>query len=162
MKKDSKISTIIGKGCVLDGNFSAAGSVRLDGTIEGNVKVTGQFILGASGKVLGNIEACSVVIGGEVLGNVMAPQKAVLVSSARVIGDIKTQSIIIDEKAIFQGKCDMNQDEEKAKKRSVKEGRAGRKSAKEALKEALQEVRAEAERAEDVAAAKVAEDKAEA
>ncbi|HKM34803.1 MAG TPA: polymer-forming cytoskeletal protein [Lachnospiraceae bacterium] len=162
MKKDSKITTIIGKGSVLEGNFSATGSVRLDGTVEGNVKVTGQFVLGAAGKVLGNIEAGSAVIGGEVLGNVIAPQKTELASAARVIGDIRTQAIIIDEKAVFQGKCDMNQDEEKARKRSYKEGRTGRKSAKEALKEALQEVKAETEQSEDVAAAKVIDDKEEA
>ncbi len=162
MKKDAKITTIVGKGSVLEGNFSAIGSVRLDGTVEGNVKVTGQFVLGAAGKVLGNVEALSAVIGGEVLGNVIALNKTELISSARVIGDIKTQVIVIDEKAVFQGKCDMNQDEEKAKKRPMREGRAGKKSAKEALKEALQEVNAQSEEFEDVPASKALTDKFEA
>ncbi len=162
MKKNSKVSTILGKGAVLEGNFTASGSVRLDGTIDGNVKVTGQLVVGATGKVLGDVEAESVLIGGEVTGNVTAPQKTELTSTAKLIGNITTQSIVIDEKAVFHGKCDMNQDVEKVKKRVSKEGRAGRKSAKEALKEALQEVKAESEQSEAVAASNIKENKEEA
>lgn len=142
-KAETKISTIIGKGVVIEGDFSAAGSVRLDGVVEGNVKVQGQLLVGATGKIQGNIDAQAVVIGGEVNGNVKAPEKAELTSTARVIGDIRTDLIVIDEKAVFQGKCDMNQEEIKPKKRPARESRAGKKSAKDALKEALKEMEEE-------------------
>lgn len=142
-KTETKISTIIGKGAVIDGDFSAAGSVRMDGVVEGNVKVTGQLLVGATGKIHGNIDAQVVVIGGEVNGNVKAPERAELTSTARLIGDIKTNVIVIDEKAVFQGKCDMNQEDVKPKKRPVRESRAGKKSAKDALKEALKEMEEE-------------------
>lgn len=138
-----KITTIIGKGCVIDGDFSAEGSVRLDGTVEGNVKIKGHLVEGTMGKVHGNVEASSTLIGGEVTGSVSAPNKVELTSTARVIGDIKTGMIVIDEKAVFQGKCDMNQEESKAKKRPARESRSGKKTAKEALKEALKEVEEE-------------------
>lgn len=149
-KTETKISTIIGKGAVIDGDFSAAGSVRMDGVVEGNVKVTGQLLVGATGKIHGNIDAQAVVIGGEVSGNVKAPERAELTSTARVIGDIKTGVIVIDEKAVFQGKCDMNQEEAKPKKRPVRESRAGKKSAKDALKEALKEMEEETKAAQAV------------
>lgn len=149
MKKvDAKVSTIIGKGSVVDGDFTAAGSVRMDGIVEGSVKIGGHLVVGSTGKVHGNIEAQSAVIGGEVTGNVNAPERAELTSTARVIGDIKTSLIVIDEKAIFQGKCDMNQEEAKTKKRSVKETRAGKKTAKDALKEALKEMEEETKAAQ--------------
>lgn len=147
-KAETKISTIIGKGAVLDGDFTAEGSVRMDGTVEGNVTVTGQLLVGATGKIHGNIDAQAVVIGGEVTGSVKAPERAELTSTARVIGDIRTGVIVIDEKAIFQGKCDMNQEEAKPKKRPVRESRAGKKSAKDALKEALKEVEEETKAAQ--------------
>ena len=178
-KTEVKITTIIGKECVLEGDFQAGGSVRLDGTVEGNVKVEGHLLVGATGKIHGNIEALSAVIGGEVTGNVTAPEKVELTSTARVIGDLRTNAIVIDEKAIFQGKCDMNQEEAKPKKRPAKEKKAGKKSAKDALREALKEAEAEAqsaavteevvevrtaavEAAEAVAADNVAGEKAEA
>lgn len=144
-KTETKITTIIGKGAVIEGDFTAPGSVRMDGCVEGNVKVTGQLVVGATGRIHGNIEAESAVIGGEVTGDVNASEKTELTATARVIGDIRTSLIVIDAKAIFQGRCDMNQEENKpAKKRQQRETRAGRKSARDALKEALKEVEEEA------------------
>lgn len=155
-KTQIKISTIIGKDVVVDGDFTAAGSVRMDGTVEGNVKVGGHLLVGVSGKIHGDVEAASTAIGGEVMGNVTAPEKTELTSTARVIGDIRTNIIIIDEKAIFQGRCDMNQEELKPRKRLPRETRAGRRSVKDALREALkeaeEEARAEADSEEAAAA----------
>lgn len=143
-RTETKITTIIGTGCVLNGDFTAPGSARLDGCVEGNVSVAGQLVLGATGKIHGNVEAASVILGGEVSGNVKAADRAELTSTARVIGDITTNMIVVDAKAVFQGRCDMNQEEAKpARKRPVRETRAGKKSAKDALKEALKEVEAE-------------------
>lgn len=146
-KADTRIQTIIGKGTVLEGDFTAESSVRLDGCIEGNVKVSGTLILGAAGKIHGDLEASTAVIGGEVLGDVTVTEKIEITSTARVIGNLKTNVVVIDEKAIFQGNCNMNQDQAesaKPRKRPGKETRAGRKSAKDALKEALKEVEEEA------------------
>ena len=114
----------------------------MDGTIEGNIKVSGHLVVGSTGKIHGNVEALSAVIGGEVIGNVNAPEKTELTSTAKLIGDIRTDAIVIDEKAVFQGKCDMNQEEGKGKRRPVREKRAGRKSARDALREALKEAEA--------------------
>ncbi len=145
-KANAKIGTIIGKGTVIGGDFTAEKSVRMDGIVEGDVKITGEIVIGATGRVNGNVEAAAAVIGGEVYGNVTAPERVELTATAKLIGNIKTGIIVIDEKAVFQGGCDMNQDPAsgaKAKKRVARETRAGKKSAKDALQEALREVRAE-------------------
>ena len=79
MKKQSsenaKISTILGKGCVLNGDFNADGSARIDGTVNGNVIVKGKLILGVDGKINGDVQATGALIGGEVIGNIDAPEK---------------------------------------------------------------------------------------
>ncbi|MCH5269419.1 MAG: polymer-forming cytoskeletal protein [Lachnospiraceae bacterium] len=139
-----KITTIIGKDVVIDGDFTATGSVRMDGTVEGNVKVGGHLLVGVSGKIHGDLEASSTAIGGEIIGNVTALEKTELTSTARVIGDIRTNLIVIDEKAIFQGKCDMNQEELKPRRRAPRENRAGKRSAKDALRDALKAAEEEA------------------
>ena len=150
MKKNSvnaKISTILGKGCVLNGDFNADGSARIDGTVNGNVVVKGMLILGVDGKINGDVQSTGALIGGSVIGNIDSHDKLELSSSARVLGDIKTQVLVIDEHAIFQGKCDMYQETPAAKKTlakpSVKAARAGKKSAKAAIVEALKEVEEE-------------------
>ena len=139
--KEIRIGTLLGRGTELEGDFSAEGSVRIDGTIKGNVTVSESMIIGATGNIEGNISAKSIVVGGEVLGNIDAPEKAELTATARVLGDITTNTIVIDEHAIFQGKCDMNQAVPDRKTRN-KAVRAGKKSAKAALAEALREVEA--------------------
>ena len=156
-KKNSmkaKISTILGKGCVLNGDFNAEGSARIDGTVNGNVIVKGLLILGVDGKVIGDIEATGAIIGGHVIGKVDAPEKLEISSHAKVIGDIRTKILVVDERAIFQGKCDMFQEEVTGKKAAVKPSakatRAGKKSAKAAIAEALKEVEEENRTQEEV------------
>lgn len=165
------ISTIIGRGAELQGDFNAKGSARIDGKIDGNVTVEGNLLVGAGASILGNVSAKAVLIGGEVTGNISAPEKAELTATARVFGDIATAVIVIDERAVFQGKCDMNQavPGRKTKADTKKAVRAGRRSAKAAIAEALKEVAEEEKReaqkmeqsAEMPAVAEAAEEKKE-
>lgn len=148
-EKQVKISTLIGKGSELTGDFSVKGSARIDGKITGNVNVTGTLLVGATGSVNGNVSANAIVVGGEVQGDIVASEKTELTATARVLGDITTKVIVIDENAVFQGRCDMNQNapEKKAKpKVAPKAARVGKKSAKAAIAEALKEVEEEASR----------------
>ena len=148
--KDGKLTSIVGKDAVVGGKFSTPGSARIDGVVEGSARVTGSLIVGATGRIEGDVEADSIIIGGEINGDVTVQGKAELTATARVIGDIRTSLIVIDEKAVFQGKCDMNIATGKTKKRPAKSPKAGKKSAKAALQEALLEV-SEEKRAEEAA-----------
>lgn len=144
---NAKISTILGEGCVMNGDFSAEGSARIDGTVNGNVGVKGFLILGVAGNINGDIQAAGALVGGKVNGNIDALEKLEISAGARVIGDIKTKILVVDEKAVFQGNCDMYQETHPAPKGtgkpSAKVSRAGKKSAKAAIAEALKEVEEE-------------------
>lgn len=140
-KQDVQITTIIGCGSECNGDFSAEGSIRVDGTIQGNVTVSGTLIVGVAGYINGDVSANIVIVGGEITGNVNAPEKTELTSTARMIGDIVTSTIVIDERAIFQGNCNMNQDVTAKRSRPNSRAlRAGKKTAKAAIEEALREV----------------------
>ena len=148
--KDGKLTSIVGKDAVVGGTFSTPGSARIDGVVEGSARVAGSLIVGSTGRIEGDVEADSIIIGGEINGDVTVQGKAELTATARVIGAIRTSLIVIDEKAVFQGKCDMNIATGKTKKRPAKSPKAGKKSAKAALQEALLEV-SEEKRAEEAA-----------
>jgi len=145
-EKQVQINTLIGKDAELLGDFTAAGSVRIDGKVTGNVTISGTLIIGAGGSIDGSVSAEAVVVGGEVTGDIIAPKKAELTSTAKVLGDITTGVIVIDENAVFQGRCDMNQEipDKKLRARNAKAIRNGRKTAKAAIAEALKEVAEEA------------------
>lgn len=138
--KEVRITTIIGKDAECNGDFNATGSVRVDGCINGNVTVTGTLIVGAAGYINGDVEAQSAVVGGEIVGNINVSDKTELTSTARIFGNINTTLIVIDENAIFQGSCNMNQDASgKRPKPSGRVLRAAKKSARTAIDTALKE-----------------------
>ncbi len=119
-----QIGTIIGAGAVLDGPLTTKDSTRIDGTIKGNVTVSGALVVGQEGKITGTVSCLNVYVAGEITGNVSAPQGKVEISdTGKVIGDIACKSIVIDENAVFQGQCDMTDVEknsaEIAKERAV-------------------------------------------
>ncbi len=141
-KETIKISTLIGAGSTCDGDFKCSGSCRIDGTVNGNVEIDGMLILGAVGKVNGDILAKGVQIGGEVVGDITSPERAELTSTAKVIGNLTTNVIIIDENAVFEGAVNMNQEAPArnkgfAFKKTVKEDK---KTAAIAVSEALRAV----------------------
>lgn len=141
--KELKITTIIGKGAECNGDFSAEGSVRIDGIINGNVTVTGTLIVGATGSINGDVDAKSTIVGGEIIGDVKVTDRTELTGTARLIGNITTTIIVIDENAVFQGSCNMNQEVPGKRARpSSRVAKASKKSAKEAIEEALKEVEA--------------------
>ena len=150
-----KINSILGPGSELQGSFCTQGSARVDGLVNGDVKITGTLIVGSAGKINGNVEAEAVIIGGEVLGDVIAPVKAELIGSAKVLGDVTTRVIVIDENAVFQGNCNMFQGDEASKEKEqplkpVKPSdRPVKRTAMEALQDALRDVKEEI-RKEDV------------
>lgn len=148
MNKEMEITTIIGKGAVCGGDFSAKGSARIDGKVDGDVTVQGTLIVGASGRIDGNVKAQAVTVGGEIIGDIHASDKLELTATARVIGNVSTSLIVIDEKAIFQGSCDMKQDASGKRapipSRALKaEGRDAREAVAAALKDIQEENPAE-------------------
>lgn len=148
-KNEMRITTIIGKDAECNGDFSSGGSVRIDGTVNGDINVAETVILGATGVVNGDIVTKVAIIGGEIYGSINAPEKTELTSTARVLGDIVTNTIVIDENAIFQGSCNMNQEVPGKRPRpSARAVKANKRTAKAAIEEALKEVE-EADRDED-------------
>ena len=103
-----QVGTIIGPGAVIEGPLTTKDSTRIDGTVKGNVTISGALIIGQDGKVIGTISALNVYVAGEVAGNIAAPQGKIEISdTGKVNGDITCKGIIIDENAVFQGKCEM-------------------------------------------------------
>jgi len=106
-KEVVKLTSLLGQDSICDGDFVSPGSARIDGIVNGSVRVEGTLILGTSGVINGDVEANAVQIGGEVNGNIYAPEHAELTSEAKVNGDLTTAVIVIDENAKFQGQVNM-------------------------------------------------------
>lgn len=104
----ARINSIIGSDMVVEGNIRAKETVRVEGSVTGNVETEGALIISATGKVKGNIKGSSIVVGGVLEGDLSSSGKTEVISTGKVIGNMHTKSLIVDENAVFQGQCIMN------------------------------------------------------
>lgn len=107
----AKISSIIGADMVVEGNIKAKDTIRVEGNVTGNVETEGSLILSATGKVKGNLKGNNIVIGGVLEGDLVCGGKTEVISTGKVLGNMHTRSLIVDENAVFQGQCVMNEEE---------------------------------------------------
>ena len=99
--------TIISNGVKLEGKITSGGSIRVDGTIQGDVVTQGNVTVGEHGDVNGKINAGIIAIGGKVVGSVNAKEKLVLEAKANLKGDIFTKILVVEAGAKFDGKSNM-------------------------------------------------------
>lgn len=110
MAKITEMETIINtiaKGTTIKGEISAVGDFRLDGTLEGNIKLNGKLVVGESGLVKGNVVCQNANIIGHVVGNISVKELLSLNSTANVKGDILINRLSIEPGATFSGTCRM-------------------------------------------------------
>ena len=99
------VTCVIAQGTVINGKFSATEDVRLDGTIEGEVKCDKRVVMGESGRVKGTIHASDAVIMGKIEGELIVTGSIHLKSTADIDGVIKGKSMTVDEGARYNGEC---------------------------------------------------------
>ncbi len=107
--RGGELNTIVGKGTVVEGDMKVKNSLRIDGIVKGNVNTTDTIIVGRDGEVEGRVRAKHLLLGGKVKGNVFASGRVFLESTASIFGDIKALRLVVDEGAVFDGKCTMNE-----------------------------------------------------
>jgi cytoskeletal protein CcmA (bactofilin family) len=102
------ILNIIGQGTRINGDLISNGDFRVDGAIEGSVKVGQRLVIGGTGRILGNIEADSATVAGHIKGNLTVKNVLELKPTAKIDGDIITNKMVIEAGAQFNGRCTMN------------------------------------------------------
>ena len=107
MNGDVEDTTIISSGMKVEGKVSSSGSIRLDGTVQGDIDCQGNVTIGEQGKVYGKVDGLSITIGGQVEGEIKAKEKLILESKANLKGDIFTKILVVESGARFDGKSNM-------------------------------------------------------
>jgi cytoskeletal protein CcmA (bactofilin family) len=110
-KKQPKLETIIGPETTLRGELNTSGTVRIDGTLEGNVNAD-WVIIGEKGSVQGDVTTKGMIVGGKVKGNIRSGEIVEIKQRGEVSGEIFTTNLIIMEGAIFEGRSYMQRTQE--------------------------------------------------
>ena len=104
---DNASINLIGNGTHITGDINSNGDVRIDGVLKGNISTVGKLVVGASGKIEGNVQCQNADVSGEIQGKITVSEMLSLKSSAKILGDIITGKIAIEPNANFTGTCNM-------------------------------------------------------
>jgi cytoskeletal protein CcmA (bactofilin family) len=99
---------IIGAKTVIKGEITGDEDVVVDGTVEGQIRITRDLRVGAGGVVKATIEAQSIIVSGELVGDCQATVRVEIQSTGKLTGNIRAPKIVIAEGAMFRGNSDMS------------------------------------------------------
>ncbi len=112
-KSNLEVLTFLGIGTEFKGKVIFQGTLRIDGKVEGEIDGNDKLFIGESGLVNGIIRASNITISGKVKGDIRASEKLTLKSGCEVRGTIFSKAIIVEEGAIFNGTCRMDEEAHK-------------------------------------------------
>lgn len=96
--------TFISKGSEVKGDIHAAGNLRVDGVIRGNVRAEGDIEVSLGGVIEGkDVRARNIVIHGLVKATLTAEEQLRIHSQGEVEGDVTAQALDIESGARFVG-----------------------------------------------------------
>jgi cytoskeletal protein CcmA (bactofilin family) len=101
---------VIGRATRVRGRVSGDGDLVLDGSIEGDISLTGDLTVGEGARAASNVEAQAVTIRGDLEGDIRARGVVRIEGGARVHGDIQGESVALEEGAEFVGRLDADFD----------------------------------------------------
>ena len=105
------VTTLIGEGCKVEGNFFVPTTTRIDGIIKGDLTGEIGIIIGSKGMVEGNVCAKEVIVYGNIKGNIEA-DRLELKRGSYINGDLIVNNLHTEIGAIINGNCSMNAKEE--------------------------------------------------
>jgi cytoskeletal protein CcmA (bactofilin family) len=103
-----QVINLIAKGTQITGDLTSDGDFRVDGEITGNLDTKGRLVIGASGRIEGDISCKSSEISGTHKGKLFVAELLSLKASSNVNGDIVTGKLSIEPGAYFAGTCTMS------------------------------------------------------
>lgn len=105
---DESFETIIGQSTEIHGQIIATQSLRIDGSVTGDIRVSQtahvSLAIGLTGVVTGDIHAQRLIVGGRINGNVFVSESVELHDSADIHGDITYGQISIEPGAKINGR----------------------------------------------------------
>lgn len=105
-KGSRKLETIVGDGTRIAGKVSVEGTIRVDGTVEGDIQAD-WVVVGETGKIRGNTRTRGMIVGGSVEGNIEATETVELKEKATMVGEIHAPKLGVAEGAVFDGRARM-------------------------------------------------------
>lgn len=100
-------STVIATGATMSGALQGEGIIQVEGTVDGEISLTGAVIITPTGLVKGPVTADVVRIAGRIEGVVTARERLLLQKTGSVEGDITTPALEVEDGGRLNGRSTM-------------------------------------------------------
>lgn len=104
---EDEFESTIGEHTSVDGTYKSENSIRIRGTVQGEIESQRSIMVEASANVTAKVTAASVTIAGQVNGQIFCSGRVEIRPSGRVIGEINAGTLIMQEGAFFEGHLKM-------------------------------------------------------
>ena len=105
-KNPDAVETVLGDGATFEGNVSCEGSMKIEGILKGDAKVSNTLVVGPNGSVTGDINAGGVIIFGEVNGKIDAGELEIK-ATGRITGEVLVKTLVTEAGGVMRAKCEM-------------------------------------------------------
>ena len=102
-------SSLIAKGCSLEGDLASDGTVRVEGAVMGTITAGKAVVVAAGGEVDGSIKAADVLVFGVVKGTITASSRLEIESEAKVWATVSAKRMRVDHGALISGEVDVGE-----------------------------------------------------
>jgi cytoskeletal protein CcmA (bactofilin family) len=99
--------TLVAERSFFDGSFKAEESIRIRGTVQGEVESKRAVHVEEQAKVTAKVTAATVMVAGQVSGQIYCTGRVEIKPTGRVTGDITAGTLVMQEGAFFEGNLKM-------------------------------------------------------
>jgi cytoskeletal protein CcmA (bactofilin family) len=108
--RDTQVS-VVSHGTKIEGSVMAAGALRVEGEVHGEITARGEVSLSSGGRVEANITAESITLAGTVRGDLEASGDVSLPADSRLDGNIRARNAdvggVVDGDVIVQARASL-------------------------------------------------------
>lgn len=95
-------------GTSIEGSIKAQSDIRIDGDLNGNLECSGRVIIGADGRVTGEVVCQNAIIEGYIQGTLNVTDELDIRETGSVNGEVNTGKLKIAPGGIFNVNCNMS------------------------------------------------------
>jgi len=101
------VESLIGEHTSFEGTLKTEGSVRLLGSIQGEIESKSTIIVEEKARVTARLTAAQVMVAGQVDGQIYCDGRVEIRPTGRVTGEINAGALVVQEGAYFDGNSKM-------------------------------------------------------
>ncbi len=107
LKTKSMERNVVAKNTTISGDIISEGDFRIDGILEGTLKINGRLIIGAGSNIKGKVESKNADIEGKFSGELLVHETLTIKGTANISGDVVIGKLSVEPGATFNATCTM-------------------------------------------------------